>query len=238
MREKATIIFNLFIILLVSIIITALSFTGCASGQSVTPAEDLADATVSEPEEEGLPDEEAMDKDGPGTQAGEGPGSEEESSIFKADGVISDGEYKYSDDFDGYTLNWSNDSQFVYIAMKAETGGCVSVAFRPETMMKNADIVTGYIENSTAFIVDMFSTGNFGPHPPDSELGGTEDVIEFGGIEQEGFTIIEFKRPLKTEDDYDNDLVKGTNTIIWAYSTSDDPYAKHISRGYGEINID
>ena len=30
-------------------------------------------------------------------------------------------------------------------------------------------------------MIDMFSTGDFGPHPPDVELGGKDDILLFGG---------------------------------------------------------
>ena len=103
--------------------------------------------------------------------------------------------------------------------------------------MKDADMIFGFVKDDIPVISDQFSTGNYGPHVPDTELGGTGDIIEFGGKEGDGYTTIEFKRALETIDSYDNELSKGINKIIWAYSSSDDLKQKHTSRGFGEINI-
>ena len=103
--------------------------------------------------------------------------------------------------------------------------------------MKNADIIIGYVKDDTVSVFDLFSTGDFGPHPPDTDLEGTDNIIEFGGSDDGTYTIIEFKRLLVTGDKYDNDIVEGKNQIIWAYSNADDAEIKHSTRGYGEIEI-
>jgi len=58
--------------------------------------------------------------------------------------------------------------------------------------------------------------------PPDQQLGGTNDLIETGGSEASGFTIIELKRKLNTGDKYDKSFTKGQNiNIIWGVGPSD-----------------
>ena len=159
---------------------------------------------------------------------------------MQADGIINDGEYKHRQVYDNgnFEVQWTNDNSYIYLAMKAKTTGFVSMAVQPGTAMLNADMIFGFVKNGTAEIYDLFSTGSFGPHPPDTELGGTMDILEFGGKEENGYTVIEFKRALKTADQYDRELVKGKNQIIWAYGTSDSLDIKHSSRGYGELIID
>ena len=78
---------------------------------------------------------------------------------------------------------------------------------------------------------------DFGPHPQDTELGGTNDILEFAGKEEDGYTTIEFKRKLDTGDKYDNPLVKGKNQILWSYGPDDTATSKHVNRGYGEISL-
>jgi hypothetical protein len=104
--------------------------------------------------------------------------------------------------------------------------------------MKDTDIVLGLIEGGQTEVLDFFSTGILGTQPEDTESGGTNDILEFGGKQDGGYTIIEFKRALKTNDEYDRELVKGNNSIIWAYCTSTDPDIKHSVRGEGEVVID
>ena len=86
-------------------------------------------------------------------------------------------------------------------------------------------------------IADMFSTGEFGPHPPDTQLSGTDDILASGGKVDNGYTTIEFKRKLNTGDKFDKPLIMGINKIIWAYSNEPVLTIKHSSRGSGEIEL-
>jgi len=164
-------------------------------------------------------------------------GSEVLTSEFKADGIISEGEYTDKQTYGDFEINWTNDDTYFYAAIKAKTTGVAAVAIQPGSRMKNADIIIGYVKDDTVSVFDLFSTGDFGPHPPDTDLGGTDNIIEFGGSDDGTYTIIEFKRLLVTGDKYDNDIVEGKNQIIWAYSNADDLEIKHSTRGYGEIEI-
>jgi hypothetical protein len=98
-------------------------------------------------------------------------------------------------------------------------------------------MILGLVKDGTAELHDQYSTGNYGPHRDDTVLGGTDDIIEFGGKEDDGFTMVEFKRKLDTGDTYDLPLSTGANKIIWAYGSQDSMEAKHSSRGYGEIDL-
>jgi len=157
---------------------------------------------------------------------------------FTADGEIGSQEYKSSKELEDFTLYWSIDEEYLYMAMKASTEGYVSIGFDPSEQMKDADMVFGYFKEGQATVLDLYSTGNFGPHPPDEELGGTDDIIEFGGDESNGYTIIEFKRLLVTGDEYDKDISKGTLSVIWAFGNADDLDRSHSKRGSGEIDIE
>jgi outer membrane protein assembly factor BamB len=156
---------------------------------------------------------------------------------FKADGLIAPGEYPNSQTYGDFEVYWTNDEQYIYLALKAKTSGFVSMALQPGEKMKNADMLFGFVKNGKAEMYDLFSTGTFGPHPTDIELGGTNDILEFAGTEADGYTILELKRALKTPDQYDLEIQKGTNKIIWSYGDSDSLNVKHHVRGYGEIVI-
>ena len=121
--------------------------------------------------------------------------------------------------------------------MRARASGFVAVGIQPGSRMKNADMVFGFVKDGEVSIFDMFSTGDFGPHPLDTELGGTDDIADFGGKEDGGFTTIEFKRRLITGDEYDNPLSAGKNKIIWSYGSTDSPTLRHSQRGYGELTL-
>jgi hypothetical protein len=158
-------------------------------------------------------------------------------ATWTADGVISSGEYTNTKTYDDFRLNWKIDEKYIYIGLNVKTSGWVALGIQPGSGMKNADMVLGFVSNDKATCYDQFSTGDFGPHPPDTELGGTDDILEFGGKEIVGYTIIEFKRALDTGDRYDHPLLKGVNKIIWAYGSDDQTGVKHSSRGYGELDL-
>jgi len=153
------------------------------------------------------------------------------------DGEINPAEYTGGKTYGNYEIYWDSDEEYIYVGMKAKASGFVAVGIKPTLAMKDADMIFGFVKEGEASIYDIFSTGNYGPHPPDTELGGTNDIVEFGGREEGGFTTIEFKRALDTGDDYDKPLTKGVNKIIWAYGSNDSQTLRHSNRGYGEINV-
>lgn len=154
-----------------------------------------------------------------------------------ADGVISADEYQDTRAYGDYSISWSNDDEYVYMGVNAKTAGWVAVGFGAEAFMKNADIIMGFVKDGSLTIADTFSTGEFGPHPPDTQLGGTSDILASAGKTGGGYTVIEFKRKLDTGDKFDKPLVKGINKIIWAYSGEPVLTVKHSLRGAGEIEL-
>lgn len=157
------------------------------------------------------------------------------------DGTISPGEYVSSASFGGgvFEVYWRIEGNTLYMAIKGRTEGWVAIGFEPSTRMKDADIVFGWVsDNGDVTVVDMYSTGETGPHPPDTELGGTNDILQYGGKEDEGYTIIEFSRHLFTGDQYDKDLSgKGEVNVIWAIGSTDSMTSIHVERGTGTIDL-
>jgi hypothetical protein len=172
----------------------------------------------------------------PGVSCREAP-SETATESWLADGVITDGEYSGQASYGDYEIHWDSDGQYAYLGIKAKTTGWVAVGFQPGPLHRETDMVLGFVTNGEAGVLDMYSSGEFGPCRADSELGGSDDIVEFGGREQGGVTTIEFKRRLVTGDGYDGELASGVNEIIWAYSSFDDTRQKHAEHGYGEIQL-
>ena len=158
---------------------------------------------------------------------------------WQPDGIISPGEYFFTRVLDdgNYEISYRTDERHIYIGLKVKTTGWVGVGIQPDRdkQMLAADIVFSYITADTVMVSDHFGTGS-DSHLPDTELGGTDDILESGGKEEEGCTVIEFKRALITEDKYDIPLVESVQTIIWAYGLYDNE-EKHIAAGFIEINI-
>jgi hypothetical protein len=158
------------------------------------------------------------------------------SESWSADGIIGSQEYVSEATYGDYEIHWVNDQKYIYMAIKAKTTGWVSVGIQPGLGMKDADMIFGFVKDGVVTILDSYGT-NIGFHPDDTELGGTFDIISFGGQEAGGYTTIEFKRALDTGDKYDKALATGNNRIIWAYGPDDTPTTKHTQQGQGEITI-
>jgi hypothetical protein len=156
-----------------------------------------------------------------------------------ADGSIGESEYDDSVAFSNgkMTIFWKTDPDTLYMALRGEVTGWVAIGFEPITKMKDADMVFGYVENGNVVVLDMNSTGSFGPHPPDTDLGGTSDILASGGSESDGVTIIEFSRLMNTGDAYDRTLTPGqTVTFIWGLANVDSPSFTHnVAKGSGQL---
>jgi len=157
---------------------------------------------------------------------------------WTADGVVTDGEYAQKMILSGgiFEVRWKNDAETLYMAIKGETEGWVAIGFEPEVWMKDADMIMGWVDDGEVSAMDAYSTGNYGPHPPDIDLGGTDDIIEFAGSEKDGFTVIEFSRKMDTGDEFDKTFESGqTVSMIWGTSDLDDPEERHREDGKGEL---
>ncbi len=158
------------------------------------------------------------------------------------DGVIQKDEYTQSKTYDNnnFELHWRVESPNFFMAIRAKTKGWVSVGFSPTVMMKDADMIIGWVEsNNEVKIFDAFSTGDMGPHPPDENLGGNNDIIAFGGTESGEWTTLEFQRKLDTGDKYDKVFPSSGNIkIIVAYGSRDEFASMHRFRATDSITVE
>jgi len=159
------------------------------------------------------------------------------------DGIISDGEYDFMTSFGGGDLevHWTIEGDTITFAWLGKTSGWVSLGLDPGKAMEDADMILAWVDDQgMVHVIDAYSEGPTGPHPPDTEIGGTDDILEYAGTEKDGITIIEFRRKLSTGDQYDKDIpTEGKLKVIWSNGPSDDFYAIHEGSqvGTGFINF-
>ena len=156
---------------------------------------------------------------------------------WKADGVIADNEYVKVQTVGEVEVYSRIDGDTLRLALKAKTNGFVAIGFDPAERMKDADIILGFVKDGKAVVADMYSTGVTGPHPPDDQQGGKNDVTVFGGSKKDGVTIIEFERKLVTGDSKDKIIKAGDNKIIWAVGEAEAATGKHVKRGNGILKL-
>ena len=168
---------------------------------------------------------------------------------WRPDGIIAEGEYS------GYALLigpgglgypggdlevfWRTDDDHLYMALRGETTGWMAIGFDPREWKKGADVVIGRVDGKDAVVEDQYIIDFFGPHFPDVELGGTDDILESGGLEKDGVTVIEFKRRLNTGDEFDRAIVPGEDLpVIWSVSRSQDLKEIHdVARAEGILRL-
>ncbi len=137
---------------------------------------------------------------------------------------------------DNFKLYYYVKGEIVYFKMEGKITGYLVVGFEPTSKMKDADMVFGYVVGKNAYVFDAYSTGEYGPHPEDTSLGGKNSILDSKGTESNGITTIEFSRYLDTKDKYDKVITFDKNIkIIWAISDKDDFNAKHTQSGSGTI---
>jgi hypothetical protein len=165
--------------------------------------------------------------------------ADNETTAWAPDGVVSSGEYDARATFGQMTLHWSNDAEYLYFALEAPTSGWVGIGFDPDNRMQGANFILGAMVDGIARVTDAYGVSPTGAtHPPDVELGGTDDIIASGGSLRDGVTIIEAQIPLDSGDDYDKPLTPGdTVTVILAMGSSSEYNAPHTFRTTGEITL-
>ncbi len=138
-------------------------------------------------------------------------------------------------------LSWEISNGFSTWTMKGRTEGWISLGFEPSVAMKDADMAIGWVDEGQPHILDCYSTGETGPHPPDTTLNGTDDLTLIEGSESNGWTTIKFSRMLVTGDTRTDRVIDTNNEIkiIWAVGPSDDWRMDH-GRGMrrGTFTID
>lgn len=118
-----------------------------------------------------------------------------------------------------YLLEWQFEDSLsaLRVRVTAPTTGWVAVGFDPTSVMQDANFIIGYVSGGAGSIRDDWGTGQV-THASDVSLGGTSDVDLLSSSEASGETVIEFRIPLDSGDQYDKVLQEGTSyEVVFAY---------------------
>lgn len=137
----------------------------------------------------------------------------------------------------GITLRWKIETGDLRVKVRAPTTGWIAVGFNPSQMMKDANIIIGYVSNGTATIRDDYGISTIS-HESDITLGGRDDVRDKAGSESTGITEISFTIPLNSGDDYDRTLLAAMRyLVILAYGNQDNFTVQHSVRTIVQIQL-
>jgi hypothetical protein len=184
------------------------------------------------PEQPVAPDSEAYPEP-------EEAGDPDATSRWVFDGVISEGEYSGQLVFGPIAVFWANDDTYLYLAAEAQTQGWLGIGLDPDRQMQGADFTIAAFDGEPK-IWDAWGQGTTGAtHPPDTELGGSMDILEWAAVQDGPFFRFEALRLLNSGDPYDKPLEPGqTYDIIVGVGTSAAFDAPHAYRGQGQITLD
>jgi hypothetical protein len=141
--------------------------------------------------------------------------------------------------FGDVQVDWMVEGRDLRVRIAAPTTGWVAIGFEPSSAMKDANMIIGHVDGGNADVEDHFGTRRTA-HASDESLGGSRDVTEVSGTEEDGQTTLRFTIPLDSGDEYDQPLSPGsTHTAIFAYGPdgADDYTTYHAARGSLEIDL-
>jgi hypothetical protein len=156
------------------------------------------------------------------------------------DGIINQNEYSniFAFDNNNFIVYAEILKDIVYFGIESTASGWVAIGFDPTSAMKDADMIFGVVSDNEVKAFDTYSTGIFGPHPDDTSLNGTYDILSFAGKKNSNKIVFEFSRKTDTKDSKDKIILKGKEIkLLWAYSDSIDIKSKHKKRGSETIII-
>lgn len=139
----------------------------------------------------------------------------------------------------GVTVRWLREEALLSVHLSARTTGWIAIGFDPTRQMAGANIIIGYVADGELEIADDYGTGPY-RHGRDIENGGTDDIVNAAGLEENGTTSIRFSIPVDSGDPLDNVLVPGESySVIVAHGQNgaDDFSSYHANRGRFRMTI-
>jgi len=126
-------------------------------------------------------------------------------------------EHAYDNEDDTFGVEWHihPDENTIHFKVKAKTTGWVAIGFSGTPDMIRSDAIYGWVSNGVAHIYDGYIGEDREEPKLDTALGGTSDIVVIGGSEKDGWTILEFERPLTNSDVYDVDFADMMLPVIW-----------------------
>ncbi|MCP1715480.1 hypothetical protein J2T58_001345 [Methanocalculus alkaliphilus] len=153
------------------------------------------------------------------------------------DGIIGPGEYQYSMSLsDSMEIHWSTTDETIRMAISGRADGWVGIGLGAPRMMAGVDYIAGYVDSETVVVHDLYSQSPRCPIQMDTEIGGSNDILRYGGRQVDGVTTIEFERLFVTGDEFDYPIRQGEEVaIIWALSDSNSMTTPHRERGSSAV---
>ncbi len=135
------------------------------------------------------------------------------------------------------TLSWREMEDAFCFRIEAPAEGWVAVGFGGGPAMKDASLIIGYADENGAHYRDDHGTSPVS-HSPDTDLGGTDDIMEADVQESDGKTTFSFTLPMEPSDELDPVLTPGdTIRILAAWGNRDGFTGMHSEAHTAELEL-
>lgn len=135
----------------------------------------------------------------------------------------------------GMVFQWKMEDQNLRCRMAAPTTGWVAVGFNTSPELTGTNLIMGAVLHGFCAVDDQYILVP-GVHKSILELGGHNQISMRKGVEEDGFTTIEFVIGMHPKDKFHKELVPGREYhVLLAYSEEDD--FEHHSRMRTSIKI-
>ena len=122
----------------------------------------------------------------------------------------------------GMTFEWEMKDGRLHGKLDAPHTGWVVVGFNLQNNIVGSNLLMFRVKNGKVEARDL-RTVAMGDPRTDESLGGSNDITNVSGREENGHTYINFEYPLHSGDKHDYPLTSGEKTwVILAWSVSDD----------------
>jgi len=158
--------------------------------------------------------------------------------VFAAVTLVQAADYDHTVEAKDITFSWKVEGDKLAGKVSAKTEGWVGVGFNPSNKMKDANFILGYVKDGKVTIEDDYGATSTS-HKTDDSQGGSSDVTQVSGSENDGVTTIEFVIPLNSGDEKDEKLeVNGDTVLLLAYGAGRDSFRmKHKYRTAMTVNL-
>ena len=215
--------------IVMAVLMTSTLFLSCA------PEDTSAEGEEYEVEMDTSDESQDVGEDAPAD--GEESAEADEDAGAEADADEPDAPFQ-SADVDGFDFSWRIEGENIRLRVGAQTTGWVAVGFDPDSVMRGANMLIGYVSGTEQVLEDHFGN-TMVTHIPDTRAGGTDDIIEYEMTEADGYTSFEALIPLSSGDDRDRVLSEGgQHRVIFAHGpdNGDNTFVVHVR--HAAVNLE
>lgn len=137
------------------------------------------------------------------------------------------------------TITLDKKKQVWHIVMSAKTTGWLAIGFDRTIVMKNSEIIFGYVSGTNQLLSHQYGTSWFTHKPIAKLVKNYKPILTLISTQEtNGQTTIEFERPVKTHGKYYKNLnPKKIIDLLYAYGEKDLSVKKHKKHSRGIIKI-